>query len=105
MAEVGSLADALDQLAALINSFGLATRTMIRGGVPANSIIDCASEQGCDLIVMARMDDEGGLGCSSAASPKRSYGGHRVPFSWSKARSLSPVIVVPCRRPWTDGYG
>jgi nucleotide-binding universal stress UspA family protein len=42
----------LDQLAGLISSFGLATGTMIRGGVPANSIIDCAKEQGCDLIVM-----------------------------------------------------
>ena len=42
----------LDQLVGLIRSFGLATGTMIRGGVPANSIIDCAKEQGCDLIVM-----------------------------------------------------
>ncbi|BFU94407.1 MAG: universal stress protein [Nitrospira sp.] len=42
----------LDQLAALVSSFGLATRTMLRGGIPAVSIIDCAKEQGCDLIVM-----------------------------------------------------
>lgn len=42
----------LDQLVGLISSFGLATGTMIRGGVPADSIIDVAKEQGCDLIVM-----------------------------------------------------
>ncbi len=42
----------LGELSGLISSFGLATRAMIRGGIPANSIIDTAKEQGCDLIVM-----------------------------------------------------
>lgn len=42
----------LEQLAGLISSFGLATGTVIRGGVPTDSILDCAREQGCDLIVM-----------------------------------------------------
>ncbi len=42
----------LEQLAGLISSFGLATGTVIRGGVPADSILDSAREQGCDLIVM-----------------------------------------------------
>ncbi|HJT21621.1 MAG TPA: universal stress protein [Nitrospira sp.] len=42
----------LDRLAGLVGSFGLATGTMLRGGVPADSIVDSAKEQGCDLIVM-----------------------------------------------------
>ncbi len=42
----------LEQLAGLIGSFGLTAETVIRGGVPADSILDCAREQECDLIVM-----------------------------------------------------
>ena len=42
----------LDELAGLISSLGLATGTMLHGGVPADSIIDCAKEERCDLIVM-----------------------------------------------------
>jgi nucleotide-binding universal stress UspA family protein len=42
----------LDQVAGLIGSFGLAAEKIILGGVPADSIVDCAKEQECDLIVM-----------------------------------------------------
>ncbi len=41
----------LDQLAGLVSSFGLATGTLLRGGVPADAIVASAKEQGCDLIV------------------------------------------------------
>lgn len=41
----------LDQLAGLVSSFGLATGTLVRGGVPADAIVASAKEQGCDLIV------------------------------------------------------
>ncbi|MCS6303092.1 MAG: universal stress protein [Nitrospira sp.] len=36
----------------LIGSFGSTAETVICGGVPAGSILDCAREQECDLIVM-----------------------------------------------------
>lgn len=42
----------LNQLAGSISSLGLATETMLRGGVPADSIVESATKQGCDLIVM-----------------------------------------------------
>lgn len=42
----------LDELAGLISSFGLAADTLLRGGVPADSIIAAAKGQSCDLIVM-----------------------------------------------------
>ena len=42
----------LGQLIGLICAIGLAAATILRGGVPADSIIDYAKEEGCDLIVM-----------------------------------------------------
>lgn len=42
----------LSRLAELVRSFGLAAEAKVRGGVPAESIIAHAKEQGCDLIVM-----------------------------------------------------
>ncbi|MGH7229845.1 MAG: universal stress protein [Nitrospiraceae bacterium] len=42
----------LAELAGLIRSFGLAAEAKIRGGVPADSIVACAEDQGADLIVM-----------------------------------------------------
>lgn len=42
----------LEQLAGFISSFGLVAGTIIRGGVPSDSILNCATERGCDLIVM-----------------------------------------------------
>jgi nucleotide-binding universal stress UspA family protein len=42
----------LEQLAGTVSSFGLATEAIIRGGMPAESIVDCAKKQGCDFIVM-----------------------------------------------------
>ena len=44
--------DQLDRLAKLVSSFGLATEALLRGGVPADSLIESATKQGCDLIVM-----------------------------------------------------
>jgi nucleotide-binding universal stress UspA family protein len=42
----------LDRLAGLVSSLGLSTDTMLRGGVPPDSIVESATKQGCDLIVM-----------------------------------------------------
>jgi nucleotide-binding universal stress UspA family protein len=42
----------LDRLAGLVSSFGLSTETMLCGDVPADSIVESATQQGCDLIVM-----------------------------------------------------
>jgi nucleotide-binding universal stress UspA family protein len=42
----------LMELVSLIKSFGLPGDAMIRGGIPADSILACAQEQGSDLIVM-----------------------------------------------------
>jgi nucleotide-binding universal stress UspA family protein len=44
--------EVLDGLAELVRSLGLVTETMLRGGVPADSIVESAGKQGCDLIVM-----------------------------------------------------
>ncbi|WP_447983181.1 universal stress protein [Nitrospira sp. Nam74] len=42
----------LDELAGLVSALGLAGGTLLRGGVPGDSIVASAKEQGCDLIVM-----------------------------------------------------
>jgi nucleotide-binding universal stress UspA family protein len=42
----------LDELAGLVRALGLAGGTLIHGGVPGDSIVASAKEQGCDLIVM-----------------------------------------------------
>ena len=44
--------DRLGELAGLARSFGLAAEAQVRGGVPADSIVACAEDQGADLIVM-----------------------------------------------------
>jgi nucleotide-binding universal stress UspA family protein len=61
--------DQLSRLAELVRSFGLPAEAKIRGGVPAESIIACAKEQGCDLIVMGTHGRRGlfSLGYGSVA--------------------------------------
>jgi nucleotide-binding universal stress UspA family protein len=51
----------LSEIADMVKSFGLAAEAKVRGGVPAESIIAGAKEQGCDLIVMGT---HGGRGVS-----------------------------------------
>ena len=59
----------MSRLAELVRSFGLPAETRIRGGVPAESIIACAKEQDCDLIVMGTHGRRGvfSLGYGSVA--------------------------------------
>ncbi|MGQ0811333.1 MAG: universal stress protein [Nitrospiraceae bacterium] len=42
----------LTELTELVKSFGLPADCLIRGGIPSDSILACALQQQCDLIVM-----------------------------------------------------
>ena len=42
----------LEKLTGLVESIGMPARSIVAGGVPADSIVQCAKEQDCDLIVM-----------------------------------------------------
>jgi nucleotide-binding universal stress UspA family protein len=41
-----------ERLTELVESIGIPASSIVGGGVPANSIVKCAKEQGCDLIIM-----------------------------------------------------
>ena len=58
MRHAGTLAGATGAARRIDKLFRLGDRNGHPGG--ADSILDSAREQGCDLIVMARMDGEGG---------------------------------------------
>lgn len=42
----------LAELAVTVRSFGLPADSVVRGGVPSHSILACALQRQCDLIVM-----------------------------------------------------